>query len=66
MASPDWESDDSEATIVYDGQSEGSTLTSLITSTWGEDTTGSEEEEGEEDSDNDELEPVYYPEELGG
>ena len=50
VASPDWESDDSEATIAYDGESEGSTSTSLITSTWGEDTTWSEEEEGEEET----------------
>ena len=47
VSSPDCESDDSEATIAYDGESEGSTSTSLVTSTWGEDTTWSEEEEGE-------------------
>ena len=50
VASPDWESDDSEATIAYGGETEEDTSTSSITSTWGEDTTWSEEEEGEEET----------------
>ena len=65
VASPDWESD-SEATIAYDGESEGSTSTSLITSTCDEDASGPEDVEEESDDDGDELEPVYYPVDLGG
>ena len=61
-----WESDDSEATIAYGGETEEDTSTSSITSTCGEDASGPEDVEEESDDDGDELEPVYYPVELGG
>ena len=66
VASPDWDSDDSEATIAYGGETEEDTSTSSITSTCGEDASGPECVEEESDDDGDELEPVYYPVELGG
>ena len=66
VASPDWESDDSEATIAYRGETEEDTSTSSRTSTCGEDASGPEDVEEESDDDGDELEPVYYPVELGG
>ena len=66
VASPDWESDDSEATIAYGGETEEDTSTSSITSTCGEDGSEPDDVEEESDDDGDELEPVYYPVELGG
>ena len=60
VASPDWESDDSEATIAYGGETEEDT------STCGEDASGPEDVEEESDDDGDKLELVYYPVELGG
>ena len=60
------ESDDSEATIAYGGETEEDASTSSITSTCGEDASGPEDVEEESDDDGDELESVYYPVELGG
>ena len=65
VACPDWESDDSEATLAYGGETEEDTLTSSITSTCGEDASGPDDVEEESDDDGDELEPVYYPVEPG-
>ena len=59
MASPDWEIDDSEATIAYGGETEEDTSTSSITSTCGKDASGPKDVKEEEDDDGDDLESVY-------
>ena len=64
VASPDWKSDDSEATIACGGETEEDASTSSITSTCGEYASGPEDVEEEEDGDD--LESIYYTVELGG